>query len=395
MMDKLRVAMIAGELGQSGAEKQLFYISQALVTAGAEIRVYSLNQGEYFESLLSEAGVRVEWVGQNSQPLLRMSRIFQKTLTFRPHIVYSTHFYTNLYAAIVSRLTGTLSIGSIRSDGHHEVVSNGGWGMALLKSPHVLVANSTNATRNAAKKGVELNRIFFLPNVIDLIDFDERANAIHQPDREHKSIIVVTVARLIKAKRLDRFISAVAAARLVFPELKGIIAGEGPLREKLTSQACDLGLLPEGLSFLGYCKDVPALLKNADIFMLTSDYEGFPNAILEAMAAGLPVITTRAGEAPRVVADGENGLVVSFEDSQELNLSLIRLAGSKLLRQAMGHAGRRMVEEQYSNVQMSRTLIHLFKEIAQSRQDRHLVDLLDAFTKSETRDQNVEEAVLG
>ena len=395
MTDKLRVAMVAGELGQSGAEKQLFYISQALVAAGVEVHVYCLSRGGYFEPLLSDSGVRVEWVGRHGHPLVRAGRIVQKMLAFKPHIIYSTHFYTNLYAGIAGRVTRTLSIGSIRSDGHHEVAGNGRWGMALLKSPHVLVANSHTAVQNVAKQGVQPERIFLLPNVIDLVDFDRQTAACSRPARQPTRRTVVTVARLINAKRLDRFISAVAAARQVYPDLLGVIAGEGPLKEKLTTQARDLGLLPEGLRFLGYCQDVPGLLKSADIFMLTSDYEGFPNAILEAMAAGLPVITTPAGEAAWIVAHGENGLVVSPEDPQELNLSLIRLAGSQSLRQEMGQSGRRLVEERFSNFQMSKKVLHLFTEIAQSRQDRHLLGLLDAFTNAQALNQNVEEAALG
>ena len=76
---------------------------------------------------------------------------------------------------------------------------------------------------------------------------------------------------------------------------------------------------------MGHCENVPALLKSAQVFLLGSAYEGFPNVILEAMAAGLPVVTTPAGEASQVVAHGQSGYVTSADDPAALSTYLERL----------------------------------------------------------------------
>ncbi len=395
MKARLRVAMIAGELGQSGAEKQLYYVAQALINAGVDVRVYCLTQGEYFETYLQKAGVPVEWVGHEGQPFLRVARILQKVLAFRPHLIYSTHFYTNLYAAIAGRLTGTLSIGSIRSDGHHEVNGNGRWGMALLKMTHVLVANSHGAAQNAVKKGVRADNVYTLPNVIDLAAFDRKAAAGPSTKPQPGKIAIVTVARLIKAKRLDRFISVIAEARRTYPQIYGIIAGDGPLKDNLVAQARGQGLLPDGIRFLGYCDNVPALLKGKDIFALTSDYEGFPNAILEAMAAGLPVVTTPAGEAGRIVVNRKSGFVVPPESLPALVHSIVELSGSAAMRQEMGRYGRQLIEERHTNASLGNAILELFREIALRRKNQHLLSLLDELHTGEPANSELEEAILG
>ena len=187
--------------------------------------------------VLAQAGIPVEWVGQAQSPALRVLRISRVVGSFRPHLVYATHFYANLYAAIAARAAGCLSIGSARNDVIHEVQANGRWGQALLRLPQALIANSHLAVENAARLGVPADRVFLLPNVIDLAAFDRRAaeGRLDQPD--DGTVRVVTVARLVQAKRLDRFIQAIATVRQIYPQVRGLVAGDGPARDELVALA--------------------------------------------------------------------------------------------------------------------------------------------------------------
>src|SRR4028119_273341 len=106
----LRVALLAGALSQGGAEKQLTYMARALLDAGVEVRVYSLTQGEFYESALRSLGLQPIWVGQFSNPLLRVAVLAQRLREFRPHILQSTHFFTNLHVTLVARLYGIMAI---------------------------------------------------------------------------------------------------------------------------------------------------------------------------------------------------------------------------------------------------------------------------------------------
>ena len=97
-----------------------------------------------------------------------------------------------------------------------------------------------------------------------------------------------------------------------------MIVGDGPLWTALHQRAQDLGLLPDGVAFLGRRNDVPALLGSADMLVLSSDHEGCPNVVMEAMAARRPVVTTPAGDAGVLVEDGVSGYVVPFDDVEAM-----------------------------------------------------------------------------
>lgn len=362
---RLRVAIVAGTLARGGAEKQLVYLVEALRAAGAEVRVFCLTRGEFFESALREQGVEPVWVGQFGNPLLRVLALASALRDFRPHILQSAHFYTNLYVGLVAPMYGAIGIGTARSDVVHEVDANGLWGRWLLRVPSVLMVNSHAARRNAMAFGIAPDAVEVLPNAIDLRAFDELAAAEAAEESEGTAPVVVGVGSLVAAKRFDRFLHAIAMVRARGVDLRGVLVGDGPEREKLESLARRLDLLPDGVRFTGSRDDVPALLRRAQIYLLTSDHEGFPNVLLEAMAATLPVVTTPAGDAAAIVRHGETGYVVSGDDLSEIAFRLEELAASPPLRQRLGGAGRRRVEILYTSAGLAERVAALHHGIAE------------------------------
>ena len=117
--------MVAGTLGQGGAERQLVYMVRALCDGGANVRVYCLTQGEHYEQALVDAGAAPVWIGRSAAPPLRVMALFRELRRFRPHIVQSAHFYTNLYVRLAAPLAGAIDVGASRSDVVHEVLYNG------------------------------------------------------------------------------------------------------------------------------------------------------------------------------------------------------------------------------------------------------------------------------
>ena len=179
----------------------------------------------------------------------------------------------------------------------------------------------------------------------------------------------MAIGRMCPEKRFDRFLEALARARHAAQELRGMIVGDGPEEPDLRRRAVDLGLLPNDVLFPGRRDDVPALLRQADMLVLSSDYEGFPNVILEAMAARLPVITTPAGDAGVVVEDGISGYVVPSDDIAMMADRMVRLASSQGLRRELGAAGRRRVEQCYSFDGLAERLLSAYETVAR-RLDR-------------------------
>ncbi|HVN56631.1 MAG TPA: glycosyltransferase family 4 protein [Anaerolineaceae bacterium] len=377
MVERLRIAFITGSLAQGGAEKQLVYMIRALCERGIEVRVHCSTQGEYYQVELEKMGVQLEWSGRWGNPGLRLSSLFGAIKTFRPHIIQSAQFFTNLYAGILGKMLNSVSIGCIRSDIREALRLNGIWGNALLRTPSAIIANSTLAQKKIIEMGFPTNRLFVIPNVIDLAAFD-RLQANRSPDlfRRNDHFNVVAIARLTQVKRLERFIQAVALARREEPGIRGVIIGDGPEKQFLMQTAKNEGFTPEDFLFTGARNDIPGLLAMADALALTSDFEGFPNVLLEAMAGSLPVITTPVGEADRIVREGVNGYVIPFEDTAELAARMIRLSRSEDLRRSMGKAGRWLVEQHYSYETLAGQLLRIYREIAARLRNSSLLSML-------------------
>lgn len=351
----LRVAMVAGTLARGGAEKQFVYMVRALKADGVDVRVFALTRGEHHEAALCAIGVPPHWIGRHANPLVRAGALAARFRTWRPDVVQAGHFYANLHATLAAATSGALSLGSVRSDAFRDVHRTGVFGRASLRAPRGLIANSHAARDNAVRLGRRRDRVLVVPNVIDTAEFDAAQGPGRGIVRSAGEFHVTVVARLIAPKRLERFVQALAEARREVPAIRGRIAGEGPERGRLERLAADLGLLPQGLQLLGEHADVPALLAESDALMLTSDQEGFPNVLLEAMAARLPVISTPAGDAARIVVDGETGFVVNGEPLL-LAARLVMLARDRGLAGRMGAAGRSRVEREFSGSRLGASL---------------------------------------
>ncbi len=230
------------------------------------------------------------------------------------------------------------------------VQTNGLWTAWLLRTPDALVVNSLTGWREMTASGlVSPERLCFLPNVIDLSEFDgQDLPAAASGSTQWEACRVILVGRLFPVKRADRFLQTLVFARRKHPRLEGLIVGDGPERGRLERLALRTGLAAGGVRFLGQRTDVPTLLGQADLLVSCSDREGFPNVVLEAMAARLPVITTPAGDSGIVVQDGVTGYVVPFDDVPAMANRLVDLARSPDLRRRFGEAGRRRVEQHYA-----------------------------------------------
>jgi glycosyltransferase involved in cell wall biosynthesis len=377
---RYRVALIAGGLALGGAEKQLVYMARALVDRGVALRCYSLTRGDAYEEAIRRAGAEPIWIGRRRTPAARLARLAYELARFRPHVVQAGHFFVNLYAALGASACGAVSVGALRNDAVFEMGEHGRWGPWLLRLPTVLVANSAAGCRNARTCGRTRDGVLLLPNVIDLSEFDAVRTGLDLRAESAGATLALAVGRLVAAKRFDRFLEALARARRDRPELQGVIVGDGPERGALEALAAQIGLAGAGVRFLGARRDVPALLRQADMLVLCSDHEGFPNVLLEAMAARLPVITTPAGDARAVVLPGVTAYVVEPHDVEMLSVRMCELAAAPARRRAMGRAGRRRVESVFRPDLLADRLLEVYRT-AEERRGRRTsagLRLLDA-----------------
>jgi glycosyltransferase involved in cell wall biosynthesis len=377
--DSLRVAFIAGGLGKGGAEKQFIYMLRALKQQNAQILVLTLTKGEYYEQTLRDLDIKPNRVSAKN-PVLRIRYMVRVLNKFKPHFIQATHFYTSFYAGAAGKFNKATSIGAIRNDFYHDLNGVGPLGPWLLHLPAVLLANSYKARKNAIASGIKADRIHVLPNVIDLDEFDQHKDGQPFPSFNQNCTRAIIVARLMPVKRIERFLLALALARQKVPSLQGLLVGSGPEEAHLRTIAQDLGLEPDtpdgGVQFLGARDDIPELLHSSDMFVLTSDREGFPNVLLEAMAASLPIISTPAGEVQDLVRDGENGFIVPFDDVQGIADHMIRLSQTPQLGSQIGSTGRSIVEEKYSFNRLSQNLEEVYRAIALQRNNKTALSVL-------------------
>lgn len=353
----LKVCFIAGTLGQGGSERQLYYLIDALVRAGAAVRVLTLTAGEFWESRIASLGARIRWIGGSASRSRRLARILGELRAERTDVLQSQHFYTNLYAVAAGRLMKVREIGAIRGDLRTEVRDTGGLlGQWSLEWPRLLACNSAAAMRDAAGMGVPKDRLALLPNAIDTDAFlPARAHSHGQPVR------ILAVGRLVKPKRFDRFLSVLGKVKgLVRSPLEAVIAGDGPCRARLEQHAARLNL--GGIvKFRGAVSDMTSAYQEADILALTSDHEGSPNAVLEGMACGLPVVATAVGSVPDLVREGETGYVCHLDDEDGMAHRLAALVECRPLRQKMGAQARESVQENYSLERLPYALESLYE----------------------------------
>jgi L-malate glycosyltransferase len=222
-----------------------------------------------------------------------------------------------------------------------------------------VVANSQAARQILEAEGLAPASIAVVPNGVDLGSFVPR-----KPRGSVRTFI--TVANLRPEKSHETLLAAAAALVDSHPELRFLIVGDGPRRAELQQLASTLGVSGH-VEFLGHREDVPALLADADVFVLPSRSEAFPNGAIEGMAAGLPVVACAAGGLLDLVEPGTTGILIPPGDVGALTAALRTLVDEPLRTEAMGAAARRFVEQRYSFDRMVGSFDALYSSELRSR----------------------------
>jgi len=174
--------------------------------------------------------------------------------------------------------------------------------------------------------------------------------------------VVGTVARLAPQKGVADFIRAAAILGGSMPEVNFLVVGDGPLKAELEQQAKQAGLSGR-VFFTGERRDVDSIMPCLDVFVLASATEGLPLTLLEALAAGRPVVASRVGGIPEVVSHGVNGLLVDPGDVAGLARSMRSVLECREMSRAMGETGRRMVMESFTVGQMAGSTERVYLEL--------------------------------
>lgn len=340
MNEPTRVVHVTGCLEMGGQEKLLIEFARHADRRRFELRFVSLAGRGALAADLEALGWPV--TALDAPPGLRPGLVGTLVRLFRAwgaQVVHTHNERPLIYAAPAAKLARVRRVIHTK---HGRGTGNSRrqlWLTALAaRFANEFVGVADDCARLAVAQGVPARRVRTLHNGIDTRRFAYRGPCPDGP--------AVLVARLCPEKDVPTLLDAVALAVSRRPDFRLQIAGDGICLPELRRRAAELNL--DGhVAFLGMVDDVPALLAGARLLVLSSISEGVSLTLLEAMACGLPVIATRVGGTPEVVADGATGLLVPPRDPSALAAALLELYADVGRCRRLGEVGRRRVEESF------------------------------------------------
>jgi glycosyltransferase involved in cell wall biosynthesis len=340
----------------SGDFRVLFACLDELGTLGQQLR----DDGFPVEVLGRRPGV--DW-----RCVLRLARLLRRE---RVDLVQA-HQYTPFFYAAAARLLAPRAAVLLTEHGRHQPdyprpkrkVAN-----RLLLRPRDRVVAVGAAVREAlvANDGFPARRVEVIYNGIDLGPFaaprDDRRAVRREMGVGDGEFVILQVARLDYLKDHATAVRTLARVLPHRPEARLVLVGEGPELGAIRDAVRRDGVEAQ-VRFLGLRKDVARLLSAADLFLLTSTSEGIPLTVIEAMAAGLPVVATRVGGTAEVVADGVTGLLAPARDAERLAAHVLALAADPAARGAMGGRGRARAAEVFAEPLMHDGYRRVYQEM--------------------------------
>ncbi|MBN1320287.1 MAG: glycosyltransferase family 4 protein [Thermoleophilia bacterium] len=355
----MRILFLISTLGLGGAEKQLVSWAKILQDdLGARISVASFDATLIHRArTLRDMDVPVQVLGRDMSLPRRVSGVVSMAKQNRVDVVHAFSCYLSPLAVAAALAVRATPASSFRGSGQADLRGlRTIYRQPVLSVLRYFTANSHEAITLVRHQLSQKALLHYVPNLVT----DPGPESRRQPAVEREgSVTALMVGRLDENKRIDVFLEALAKARRMEPRLKGLIVGEGPVAENLRNRATVLGLMPDGIEFTGQVPDVSEYYRGAGMLVHLAVSEGTPNVVLEAVAAGVPVITTSAGDLRRIVRPGQTGVLVPFDDSPAVARSLVESVRSPERSMRMAERARDEVLQSHSK-EMVREALRAF-----------------------------------
>ena len=372
-MSRSRVLHILANLGTGGAERMAAHIATRLDCQRFEAAVLSISKplGTDVEQLLADAGVKVWYLGKGPGFDYRIYAKLHRVLrAYRPDIVH-THVHVLRYALpSMLYLKPALMLHTVHNLAEQEVEPR------ARRLQRFALNRGIVPVAVAQEVAASLQRLYKIPLCVvvgngiptELYAFPKTPRAEWRAEEgfDDNDVLFGCVARFAPQKNHALLLQAFSQGPACNPRAHLVLCGAGELLETVKAQARGLGLT-DRIHFLGVRTDIPDVLAAMDAFVLSSDWEGNPLSVIEAMSAGLPTVSTAAGGVPELIENGTEGFVVPLGDLDGLAKSMTLLLENKQMRQSMGAAAARRAMANFDVSVMIKAYQHLYETLPSRR----------------------------
>ena len=353
-----RVLLLVDTLNVGGTESQVAHTALRLKTASYYVTVACLRAEGPLLEMLRKAGISVAEFRKGKtllsinglRQLLRLARFLRRG---KFHVMHAYDLWANLLGVPAARLALTpIIVSSRRYLAEHDwyTARRARILRAVYRLSTYVVVNSNSVRQLLVERDhIPSERIHVIYNGVDVDRFTRprRNKARKSLSVKENSKVVVVLANMYAVKGHTHLITAAIIVCACLPDTTFLLIGDGPERPMLEQRIKSLNL-QRNILFLGSREDIPDLLACCDLSVLPSESEGFPNSLLEAMAAGLPVIATCVGGTPEIIENGINGLLVPPKDPSALARAILRVLGDSEFAKKLAISGQERVRKQFS-----------------------------------------------
>jgi glycosyltransferase involved in cell wall biosynthesis len=361
VINKKKILYFTDSHGWGGAENYLVDLVTAIDREKYDLEIIFPNGSEtnIIVECFTKRGIPLDWVDtSNNTPFLSFIRSCYCFIYKRPDLVHFNLSWPPFcrYPILAASLLGRKIVLTEHLVPHNYILEpyEKFYKKLIYSRIFQAIAVSADNKLNLLKLfGVPEKKLTVIHNGIDVNKF--QFSIFKNLDNSiscvtHNKTVITTISRLVEHKGLYFLIQAAKHLNKI-ENICFLIVGEGPLQESLMKDVKEAGMEDRFL-FIGFRSDIPYILSKTDIFVLPSLFEGLPISVLEAMAAGKPVIASNVSGIPEEVIDKKTGILVPPGDPEALAKAIEELAKNPEKRQEMGEEGRKLVKEHFTLTKM-------------------------------------------
>ena len=344
------IAIIAGQLVVGGAERQLYLWLANLARERFNTIVLTLHPGygDYWEKPVEDLGIPLFRINHRKNRFSRLREIRRTLQPFQPQLVHGWHLFSGAYASLVAPRFKAKSLVGIRSS--FESIQNSLELRIAERFADAFITNSESAAARIKSEKPSVRQVYVVPNAV-IVDFEAR-EAVREKLKQElglrpDALWLIAIGRMEQLKHFDELLEVAASLREKHCNFQLILIGGGA-EESYLKQLSQQLRLEDYVRITGEIPNANRWLKGFDIFCMPSVSEGLPNVVMEAAAAGLPIVTWQLPFYEELLTPEETALMAAPGDRAGFEQAVLKLINDQSLREELGAAAQAQITEKFS-----------------------------------------------